>query len=57
MIAQRHPPVAQAIVDGVGTASGCFASVVAAIARLQEVGMEIPHVASFSAWAQTTTHQ
>ena len=42
MIAQRHPPVAQAIVNGVGTASGCFASVVAAIARLQEVGVEIP---------------
>ena len=42
MIAQRHPPVAEAIVNGVGTASGCFASVVAAIARLQDVGVEIP---------------
>ena len=55
MIAQRHLLVAQAIVNGVGTASGCFASVVAAMARLQEAGLEIPTWQSFGVWAQTTT--
>ena len=42
MIAQIHPPVAQAIMNGVGTASGCSLPLSAAIARLQEVGVEIP---------------
>ena len=57
MIAQRHPPVAQAIVNGVGDSVRVFRFRCRSDRTIAGCGIGDPHMASRGAWAQTTTHQ